>query len=1676
MRLRGSQRVDVTTLDRKLTTTSAAPSRAFRIFVASTFRDMDPDRDVLAQDVFHGLRNDCAERGVTCSIVDLRWGITEDQRARGRILPICLEQIDRCRPHFIGMLGERYGWDVTDIAPETMRRYPWLEDHRESSITEIEICHGALDNAVDPAKVRIYFRTRSYLDTLPTGEHEGYFETPGRDESRKYGAQAAEQRARRRARKLADLKDRIANSSVPRRDYDDLPQLAELVSADLRTLLDESFPKTATPDPNQLETDRHLAMAWSLAEAEAAAGTRHGTFVGRSAISERFDAHVAGSGNPLVVSGDPGIGKSALLANWLLRYREAHPEDHVIVHLCGASPASSTAYGLAGRLLAEIGALRGISYPAATLAQRAQGLRFVLPVVAQDEAERIVLIVDGLDKLADRGDDLNLDWLPREYPPQVRVIVTSAGGKSLEALRRRQWPTVTLEALEPGERLTLIDRYLREFGQVLEADLAEQIVQTGASGNPLYLRTLLDEMRLIATPDELRTDLPRLLEAETVPELFEIILTRLENRYEERCPGLLRNAMGLLSSARYGLSESELADLLGDEDRPAKAIHWATLHAALGRALYDRDGVLAFAHPYLLESASARFVRSDEDRHSMHERLADYFHAHGFGPRRAEELPWQLARSGNWTRLAEVLAEPAVLSDVGIRDDYELRNYWTQIEEETRFSFSDCARELLAGRSLLSTEALLAMETVLWNQGHYGPCLEALDEVIRRTEPAGETVALAWLWKQAADANLWLGHKQRSLKLIERARAVMADNKDLNGLAACLRVRAMHFMQGHKYEKALECIEESMMLSKRTGNSKGRRADLTNKAACLTMLGRLEEAQQVHAEEEPLARQLMDWDGLTRSLNNQGNLNLRSMRLDAALELYRQAEALAIEYGNTRSRLVSVTGQAQASAAASRKEDALTLVSLAADIAATLHDPDAIARVALLQQKIADDFGADQGLDQLARLEVPKLSSVEDKVDELRRQGHMLCRQRALDEARDVLEEARQLARDNGLVEVEIRSTSELAGVCKLQGDTDLAYRMIQEARKLAESCEDKELLQITVSNEAVALMELAQSSGDHDQAVRALELAQRAREIASRLSLTDRHAFSCGTCGTLERMLGRMGEAGVSFDKALQCARETEDEGQLTRALLNSAAFHLENGELPQARALLDEARPLVDRKMQPDLRRQFETLQTALAQVDPASDKYAELDRLNDTADEHLDAGRFRESENVFGEMLGLLEKDEPIRLVVQFRRALARLQLKDYRSALKDFDGLLDEEISNGELLAEIRVQRALANRELGDHDAEIRDLDLLLECPDTPAEAAGRALLWRAQWHTDNGNLEAGIADLARLVETGEAPHVQRMEARYRRAMALMLNGAGEEASADLDRVLADEATELNDDIIFHALHSRAVLLRDDDRIAEALADLERALGLDADPDRRAMALIEQAQLFRDIDRPDEAMKALSSAVDLEATSESLLAQALFYRGTLLAELDENEVAIADLDRATELAALPDELSGEAILSRGFINADLDNFYAAIDDITAFLALPGAQPERQAHAHYERAGVYSRIERREDAIADYSFALKLQTLPIGSRDLCLFLRGIEFDRWGKERQALDDWLVLAKSGESERVLRLLGHSVAGATGGPDDPELRGKCAKLCRLLLECPAVDEGDRAGLQSCAAS
>ena len=307
---------------------------------------MQEDREELVKRVFPQLRKLCETRGVIWTEVDLRWGISDQQKAEGKVLPICLAEIQRCRPYFIGILGERYGWIPEEIPRDLMEREPWLAELPGRSVTELEILEGVLNNPAMAEHALFYFRSRAYLNTLPLEKQQAYAEHPLEEEVKELGEEHAIGRAEERCARLTNLKRKIRESGLPvREDYPDPRALGALVLADMSSVIDTLFPVGLRA--------RHVSQG-GIRSRIVSPRSRSLVYVPRQDYYDRLDHYAASTEPPLVVVGESGLGKSAPLANWGLRYRRMNPNDIVLMHFVGCTATSADWSAMLHRIIMEL--------------------------------------------------------------------------------------------------------------------------------------------------------------------------------------------------------------------------------------------------------------------------------------------------------------------------------------------------------------------------------------------------------------------------------------------------------------------------------------------------------------------------------------------------------------------------------------------------------------------------------------------------------------------------------------------------------------------------------------------------------------------------------------------------------------------------------------------------------------------------------------------------------------------------------------------------------------------------------------------------------------------------------------------------------------------------------------------------------------------------------------------------------------------------------------------------------------------------------------------------------------------------------------------------------------------------------------------------------------------------
>lgn len=484
--------------------------REIRVFISSTFSDMQKERDSLVR-TFNFLRTEASKRGVSVTMVDLRWGITESEAAQGRIIDICLKEINHSKPFFIGIVGGKYG----SVPPaglsenaELAREYPGVVQGIKSgkSYTEIEMQYGVLDN---PEKVDAFFFIR---------------EGDGSDADN--------------ADKLEALKAKIRQQErYPVYSYSDPEEVAEQVRADFLRILEERFPE------EQLTMDEEARRRQDLYRDNLL-----DFYVDRPSLLDQAASLILdGTGGLVHVTGLASSGKSALCAK-LAEEFSARNDCRVSSFFAGIGSADEELADVASYLLGKT-----VGYKHAEQAIR--------DAAKADDVTRVI-VLDGLDALEIKAiREYGTAWLSI-LPKNYKVVVSSTGGSPLQALvsSLEGVSTVSCSPLEEAEKAEFATTYLERFGKKLKPDQLDRIVRAPITGNPAILRALLDELTAFGYFERLDERIDEYVGKKDGEEFFRSVLDRIEADFGDRGAVSVFRALAL---SRQGLTEDELERICG---------------------------------------------------------------------------------------------------------------------------------------------------------------------------------------------------------------------------------------------------------------------------------------------------------------------------------------------------------------------------------------------------------------------------------------------------------------------------------------------------------------------------------------------------------------------------------------------------------------------------------------------------------------------------------------------------------------------------------------------------------------------------------------------------------------------------------------------------------------------------------------------------------------------------------------------------------------------------------------------------------------------------------------------------------------------------------------------------------------------------------------------------------
>jgi len=379
------------------------------------------------------------------------------------------------------------------------------------------------------------------------------------------------------------------------------------------------------------------------------------TFVGRESIQRALERFLSTNRRGyFIVSGGPGQGKTAVSCHFVKTGGYIH---HFISRTGGRADSRLVLRSLMSQLfsLAQVSRVIPESLP-----ELMKSFEEFLHVVAANK-KRVVILIDALDELSGETAE-DLPFLVFDALPEgIFFVVTSRPGYRLDRLQEDllaiPHELCELGPLETSEMFGLL-RSSKPY--ITETEL-ERIAHV-SQGNPLYVRAVIYQLEI--DPD---------YDLETLPD-------RIEDFFGKATKGLsagnaiLRDVLGLLSTARTSLSLHDLSNIMGSQQREIVEQGIRPIQ----QFLIEIDGCYAFYHARFHEFVTQTILYQDELR-NYHRRIAEWLQRpdNSTNETRWASLAYHLFESENYLELTKTIDEKFLVEKVrrlgyAVLEDVEL--------------------------------------------------------------------------------------------------------------------------------------------------------------------------------------------------------------------------------------------------------------------------------------------------------------------------------------------------------------------------------------------------------------------------------------------------------------------------------------------------------------------------------------------------------------------------------------------------------------------------------------------------------------------------------------------------------------------------------------------------------------------------------------------------------------------------------------------------------------------------------------------------------------------------------------------------------------------------------------------------------------------------------------------
>ena len=520
-------------------------SSNIKVFISSTFRDLNVERDYLVRKVFPEIRSNLD--GISVSEVDLRWGITEEESHNKQVVDLCLQYLHESKPFFIGILGERYGTVISpnevELSPLVEEVYPhvWDDLRKGLSITEIEILNGVLRAPSNKKLNAIFFIMET--DCPYAGESEEKFQ------------------------KLQSLKKRIIEQKeYPYFFYKELKDLDRVRDFVLNSL--EKFLTKNTINTESIFNENHLYLE------------RYRELPPDSYATLDNLMPVLECANPIaILEGIEGSGKSSLVAQLGHNYKGSNRQ---FIHMYGnVADITSTNSLFVDYFLTAAKKLLQEQFDREANQSNVKGwFKRTFQKVNLDVNEELVweikrhkwcVVLDNVNSLRLQTISPMLYILPaiingfavikQYYDATIdfRILVVQSPG-SPYSLSDEKDEKVSMPLGYSVNPQKFIDSYLSAYSKHLNAAQMQILKQSLLVTHPRSLYLVCEYMREFVSHEQLASFMNHISTFQNTSDAYRLFTDHLRSTLDETT---LRRMAGILSLFSYGLNLRHLQELSG---------------------------------------------------------------------------------------------------------------------------------------------------------------------------------------------------------------------------------------------------------------------------------------------------------------------------------------------------------------------------------------------------------------------------------------------------------------------------------------------------------------------------------------------------------------------------------------------------------------------------------------------------------------------------------------------------------------------------------------------------------------------------------------------------------------------------------------------------------------------------------------------------------------------------------------------------------------------------------------------------------------------------------------------------------------------------------------------------------------------------------------------------------